>query len=52
MQVEGQHAGSLLPVMATGVRVRNAYPTFPRLGHSPLKGGLIPDLPLEGIRER
>ena len=51
MQVEGQHADSLLSVMATGVRVRNAYPTFPCPGHSPLKGGLIPDMSRDGIRE-
>ena len=43
MQVEGQHDGSLLPLMATGARVRNAYPTFPLLRDSPSKGGLRPD---------
>ena len=42
MQVEGQHIGSLLSVMATGARVSNAYPTFPVVGHSPAKVGLIP----------
>ena len=43
MQVEGQHVGCLQPMMATGARVSNAYPTFPLLGFSPLKDGLIPD---------
>ena len=43
MQVEGQHGGSLLSLMATGARVRNACPTYPRLGDSPSKDGLIPD---------
>ena len=42
MQVVGQHDESLLLSMATGARVRNAYPTFPPVGHSPLKDGLIP----------
>ena len=42
MQVEGQHAGSLLPVMATGARVSNAYPTFPLLGDNLAKVRLIP----------
>ena len=42
MQVEGQHVGCLQPMMATGARVRNAYPTFPAVGCSPLKDGLIP----------
>ena len=41
MQVEGQHIGSLLLMMATGARVSNAYPTFPLVGHSPAKVGLI-----------
>ena len=44
MQVEGQHGGSLLPLMATGARVSNTYPTCRQLGDSPLKGGLIPDV--------
>ena len=44
MQVEGQHKISLLILMATGARVSNAYPTFPLLGFSPPKGGLIPDV--------
>ena len=48
MQVEGQHAGSLLSVMATGARVRNTYPTYPRLGDSLSKERLIPD----GLTER
>ena len=42
MQVEGQHGGSLLSPMATGARVSNAYPTFPEVGDSPVKTGLIP----------
>ena len=42
MQVEGQHVGCLQPMMATGARVSNAYPTFPLVGHSPAKVGLIP----------
>ena len=42
MQVEGQHGLSLLRLMATGARVSNAYPTFPLVGHSPVKIGLIP----------
>ena len=44
MQVEGQHEVSLLTLMATGARVSNAYPTFPCLGHNPVKTGLIPDV--------
>ena len=43
MQVEGQHGVCLQTLMATGARVRNAYPTFPLLRHSPSKGGLTPD---------
>ena len=42
MQVEGQHNESLLLLMATGARVSNAYPTFPLVGHSPAKVGLMP----------
>ena len=42
MQVEGQHEVSLLILMATGARVSNAYPTFPAVGDSPAKVGLIP----------
>ena len=48
MQVEGQHEVSLLTLMATGARVSNAYPTYPILGSSPPKGGLIPDVVLCG----
>ena len=44
MQVEGQQETSLLVSLATGARVRNAYPTCRVLGDSPLKGGLIPDV--------
>ena len=33
-----------IPQMATGARVRNAYPTWPLLGYSPAKVGLIPDV--------
>ena len=43
MQVEGQHELSLLSLMATGARVRNAYPTFPLLMDSLPKGRLIHD---------
>ena len=43
MQVEGQHEGSLLPLMATGARVRNTYPICPLLGDSLSKERLIPD---------
>ena len=42
MQVAGQHIDSLLFMMATGARVSNAYPTFPIVGYSPAKVGLIP----------
>ena len=42
MQVEGQHDLSLLRLMATGARVSNAYPTFPIVGNSPAKVGLMP----------
>ena len=41
MQVEGQQESSLLDLLATGARVSNAYPTFPLVGHSPAKVGLI-----------
>ena len=44
MQVEGQHDGSLLPLMATGARVRNAYRICPLLGDSLAKVRLIPDV--------
>ena len=42
MQVEGQHDLSLLRLMATGARVRNAYATCLTEGDNPLKDGLIP----------
>ena len=41
MQVEGQRVGSLLPMPATGARVRNAYATCPVLEDNPAKVGLI-----------
>ena len=44
MQVAGQHVGSLLPMMATGARVRNAYPIYPWLGDSLAKVRLTPDV--------
>ena len=43
MQVEGQHESSLLDLMATGARVRNAYPIYPLLRDSLAKVRLIPD---------
>ena len=43
MQVEGQQGFSLLNPLATGARVRNAYPTFPLLRYSLAKVRLIPD---------
>ena len=43
MQVEGQHGRSLLLLMATGARVRNAYQTCLILGDSLAKVRLIPD---------
>ena len=43
MQVEGQHDSSLLELMATGARVRNAYPIYPQLWDSLSKERLIPD---------
>ena len=45
MQVEGHQDDSLLLLLATGARVSNAYPTWPYLGDSPSKEGLIPDVP-------
>ena len=42
MQVAGQQGSSLLDLLATGARVSNAYPTFPIVGDSPAKVGLIP----------
>ena len=41
MQVEGQHKGSNT-LVATGARVSNTYATYPVLGDSPEKFGLIP----------
>ena len=41
MQVEGQHGLSLLRLMATGARVRNAYATCPIQEDNPSKDGLI-----------
>ena len=46
MQVEGQHGRSLLRLMATGARVRNAYRTCPIHGDSLAKVRLIPDAKL------
>ena len=43
MQVEGQHVGCLQPMMATGARVSNAYPTCPPLGDNLAKVRLIPN---------
>ena len=43
MQVEGQQGFSSLNPLATGARVRNAYPTFPLLLDSLPKGRLIQD---------
>ena len=34
--------GVAIHLMATGKRVRNTYATYPELGDSPPKGGLIP----------
>ena len=42
MQVEGHHGVCLQILVATGARVSNAYPTFPLVGHSPAKVGLMP----------
>ena len=36
-----------IPLMATGKRVRNTYATYPKLGNSPEKFGLIPHSILE-----
>ena len=44
MQVEGQQEQSLLCLLATGARVRNAYRTCPILGDSLAKVRLIPDV--------
>ena len=48
MQVEGQHVSGLPDMMATGARVRNAYPTCPQARASPAKVGLIPDVVRRG----
>ncbi len=48
MQVEGQHGLSLLRLMATGARVRNAYATCLTEGDNPLKDGLTPHM-LRGL---
>ena len=48
MQVEGHQDSSLLGLLATGARVSNAYPTCRIVGHSPLKGGLMPDVVIVG----
>ena len=44
MQVEGQRVESLLSMLATGARVRNAYQTCLILGDSLAKVRLIPDV--------
>ena len=44
MQVEGQHEVSLLTLMATGARVRNAYRTYLLHRDSLAKVRLIPDM--------
>ena len=48
MQVEGHQDSSLLELLATGARVSNAYPTCRIVGHSPQKGGLMPDVVIVG----
>ena len=48
MQVEGQHVGCLQPMMATGARVSNAYPTYPTLRNNLSKESLIPDVVSRG----
>ena len=35
-------AAVAIPLAATGARVSNAYPTYPLVGDSPAKVGLIP----------
>ena len=42
MQVEGQHDPEQSGLVATGARVSNTYATYPVLGDSPEKFGLIP----------
>ena len=44
MQVEGQREQSLLCLLATGARVRNAYRTYRILWDSLAKVRLIPDV--------
>ena len=48
MQVEGHHEVCLQTLMATGARVSNAYPTWPLVGNSPAKVGLMPYVVLRG----
>ena len=43
MQVEGHHVRQQCIWVATGEWVSNEYPTWPILGHSPAKAGLMPD---------
>ena len=43
MQVEGHHDGQQCLWVATGEWVSNEYPTWPILGYSPAKAGLMPD---------
>ncbi len=52
MQVEGQHIDSLLFMMATGGRVRNAYVTCLMQEDNPEKFGLILHMPRTGICSR
>ena len=47
MQVAGQHVGCLQPMMATGARVSNAYPTYLSPRDNPAKVGLIPYVVLQ-----
>ena len=52
MQVEGHHESSLLLLVATGARVRNAYVTYLIQGHNTEKLVLIPHNTKEGILRR
>ena len=52
MQVEGQRGGSLLPLSATGARVRNAYVTCLILEDNSEKSGLILHMLIEGIFDK
>ena len=54
MQVEGQRVGSLLPMPATGGRVRNACATYLSEWDNPEKFGLIPHIlsKLHGIERK